>query len=235
MIQASGFMLMIFSSETNPEAPGSSCEPILFAPTASTSPPQPLWPWVKQQASLLLSQRFHEDVGLRRDGRGFLANRLQLLTIVIGKGFGLALAVKDFAQQVDAGGGIFRRGDLIVDKQHRNVQGAELVDDAALHQRWPGAQLGDHQIRLTGDDAFKIDVPFIAEAHVKDRGRLGPRRFQHLPGGNILLFRQIIPCHQPFKRIVPVQQGEGHNVATILQNNTLRLFGEGDLLSRQGP
>lgn len=42
MIQASGFMLMIFSSETNPEAPGSSCEPILFAPTASTSPPQPL-------------------------------------------------------------------------------------------------------------------------------------------------------------------------------------------------
>ena len=53
MIQASGFMLMIFSSETNPEAPGSSCEPILFAPTASTSPPQPLWPWVKQQASLL--------------------------------------------------------------------------------------------------------------------------------------------------------------------------------------
>ena len=174
-------------------------------------------------------QRFHEDVGLRRDGRGFLANRLQLLTIVIGKGFGLALAVEDFAQQVDAGSGIFRRVDLIVDKQHRNVQGAELVDDAALHQRWPGAQLGDHQIRLTGDDAFKIDVPFIAEAHVKDRGRLRPRRFQHLPGGNVLLFRQIIPCHQPLKRIVPVQQGEGHNVAAILQNNTLWLFSQGDL------
>ena len=174
-------------------------------------------------------QRFHEDVGLRRDGRGFLANRLQLLTIVIGKGFGLALAVEDFAQQVDAGSGIFRRVDLIVDKQHRNVQGAELVDDAALHQRWPGAQLGDHQIRLAGDDAFKIDIPLVAEAHVKDRGRLRPRRFQHLPGGNVLLFRQIIPCHQPLKWIVPVQQGEGHNVAAILQNNTLRLFSQGDL------
>lgn len=104
------------------------------------------------------------------------------------------------------------------------MQGAKLVNDPALHQRRPGAQLGDHQIRLAGDDAFKIDVPLVAEAHVQNRSRLRPRRFQHLPGGNILLFRQIIPCHQPLKRIVPVQQGEGHNVATILQNNTLRLF-----------
>ncbi len=108
------------------------------------------------------------------------------------------------------------------------MQGAELVDDAALHQRWPGAQLGDHQIRLTGDDAFKIDVPFIAEAHVRIVADCGHVVFS-ICRGNILLFRQIIPCHQPFKRIVPVQQGEGHNVAAILQNNTLRLFGEGDL------
>ena len=113
-----------------------------------------------------------------------------------------------------------------------NFEEFEDFDNTSLGMQWmtlraPATEV--YHLRLTGDDAFKIDVPFIAEAHVKDRGRLRPRRFQHLPGGNILLFRQIIPCHQPFKRIVPVQQGEGHNVATILQNNTLRLFGEGDL------
>jgi hypothetical protein len=48
-------------------------------------------------------QRLDKNVSLRRDVRGFLADGVQLLTVIVGIGFGVFFTVKDFSQQIDTG------------------------------------------------------------------------------------------------------------------------------------
>ena len=51
-----------------------------------------------------------------------------------------------------------------------------------------------------------------------------PLLLQHFPGIDVLFSGQVIPCHDAPEGVVAVEQGHGHNIATILQDNALWLM-----------
>ncbi len=196
---------MIFSSDTNPELPGNSAEPIFFPANRFNQCAPAVMTVGKAAVVAITGNRLNKHRRRMLHLCNLLLDSLPALLIKIGVGFRLGFAIQNGAQHFHALQGVLFRMALIIEEQYRNMQIFQGSQHTGLRQCGFSAQLRNHQIGLLRQHALQIDLPQIVKAHIDNRCRLRSALLQQVPGLRILLFRQVVSGDDSLKGVLPIQ------------------------------